>query len=367
MPYKMAKEANGGTFRIKRVPIFAQKNAKGEEALSPKKIMRAVEYGRKMQAKGYFPPVHVGHHQEYSETESAYIGYLLNLTVEKSEDFGLVVYADIAGIPDHYAAEFKSGRFPHRSIELEAKEGEEEIMSLALLSHVVPHFQFPNLIIEESNEVVNDREPALMAYARNLAKLTKQGVNVMPCPEDKKEEKYQEEKKEDKGEKKQAEGEKDIKEEYAKLKAENANLLKELAGYKKKYQEEEDGKEKMQEEDKKEDKKESMKKHSKVLDTALEFRVLGLSNDKALFYAEMGADPKDFALIKSEPKTEEPVKDTPEDTKTEEVKHPASPPSEKAQESDEQFKTFQRELARQGIEISVEQYEAGLKFAKGEK
>lgn len=93
--------------------------------------------------QGYWPPVHIGHHDEGVENKT-FAGHLDNPNIN-----GNTIFADIVDIPEEVFAVMLQGKYRYRSPEYDDQKF--EILTLALLESQPPYFkEFPILVLAKT-------------------------------------------------------------------------------------------------------------------------------------------------------------------------------------------------------------------------
>lgn len=145
MTYKATRNIKGHLV-IENVPIFVE-CTRGDLNFDAAWIAKAVEHAKIGADEGYFPPLHVRHHEGPGSAKPA--GYFrvrdvrtLTFKGERRE----AVFADLTITDPEVDEAVLMDRLPYRSVEiLDTKR--PAIDSLALLDHQVPYLELPMLMV----------------------------------------------------------------------------------------------------------------------------------------------------------------------------------------------------------------------------
>lgn len=138
----------------------------------------AVREHARLEASGYYPPVHVLHNRKDGvAVERVDIGFMRKFGMgdgSAERPNPNVLYCDIFDVKEERFATMKGRRLPYRSAEI-ASLAVPKISSLALMFNTPPVFQFPMLIIGEEKR--EKEEISLMASKGELIALSTDEAN----------------------------------------------------------------------------------------------------------------------------------------------------------------------------------------------
>lgn len=178
-----ATQLADGTFEIRDLDIF--ETCVREHPITGRRdvfdtqwLRQAVEAARERESRGYFAPVHLGHHGD-TDDEPTFAGFLHNLAVvsaadatdaaeSASEADSATLRATITSIPAEVFARIRDRRIPYRSVEI-LDPAVPEISSLALLEATVPYFKFPITAVEVHTPTATAVEAAAASESAILA------------------------------------------------------------------------------------------------------------------------------------------------------------------------------------------------------
>lgn len=143
--YDATREADG-TLVVHDVPIFLECERNGIE-FDAAWIERALERAKLAEADGYFPPLHVRHHELSDDVRPA--GFFRIKRAERVTFKGtvkLAIFADLVLTDPSAREEVLSKRLPYRSVEIYDVDN-PGIDSLALLDHEAPYLELPMLAV----------------------------------------------------------------------------------------------------------------------------------------------------------------------------------------------------------------------------
>lgn len=144
-----------GTYAIFDVPIFCcltrpiQKRVNGKTVEETLEVTQAdidgiiTNFDRERQ-RGFYPSAHISHQDAFSAEEQPGVAMLDNLCRH-----GDVLFSDLCEITEEEFKNFKSGKYPHRSVEGYDPDT-KQIAGLALLKSRRPYIPFSILRLEES-------------------------------------------------------------------------------------------------------------------------------------------------------------------------------------------------------------------------
>jgi hypothetical protein len=141
-----ATQEPDGTLVVHDVPIFLECERNGIE-FDREWIDKAVERAKQSERDGYFPPLHVRHHELSNDVRPA--GFFRITGVERVPFKGetkLAILADLVITDPTVRGEVLSKRLPYRSVEIYDVD-KPGIDSLALLDHEAPYLELPMLAI----------------------------------------------------------------------------------------------------------------------------------------------------------------------------------------------------------------------------
>lgn len=154
LSYRATREADGSLI-VHRVPIFVECE-RGEVNFDADWVTQAVERAHAAAREGYYPPLHIRHHEPATERTNSVraAGFFKVLGAEAITFKGarrLAIMADLV-ITDRYTQqEVIEKRLPYRSVEIFNVE-RPSIDSLALLDHEAPFLQLPMLMVDVTEE-----------------------------------------------------------------------------------------------------------------------------------------------------------------------------------------------------------------------
>jgi hypothetical protein len=144
--YEWVQEGN--KLIIRNVPIFVECD-RGEMSFNATWIKKAMTKAKVRQREGYFPPIHVRHHERVKAHENVQAaGFFKGKRCE-------AILADLVITDPEVANQVKDSRLPYRSVEIHSPEGDDPgLDSLALLDHDVPFLELPMLELAMSDSNV---------------------------------------------------------------------------------------------------------------------------------------------------------------------------------------------------------------------
>lgn len=148
-----ASKSKDGTMTIHSVPIFVE-CVRGENKFTAEWIDVAVKKAELSAKEGYFPPLHVKHHNSTSDEVKA-AGYFKIIGTKKITFKGamsVAVLADLIITDPSVSEDILAKRLPYRSVEIfdVTKPG---LDSLALLDHEAPYLELPMLMIHQLDDM----------------------------------------------------------------------------------------------------------------------------------------------------------------------------------------------------------------------
>lgn len=149
-----------GVLTVHRVPIFVECE-RGEHKFSADWLKKAVAYAEQRARDGYFPPLHIRHHDDDSEVRAS--GFFRIVGTEPMTFKGkqkLAILADLVVTDPLTQDDILRKRLPYRSVEIFNVEN-PAIDSLALLDHEAPFLELPMLMV--AGAPVEDRAYATLA------------------------------------------------------------------------------------------------------------------------------------------------------------------------------------------------------------
>ena len=135
---------------IHNVPIFCT-CARGDETFDERWISEAVSKAKLSESEGYYPPLHIRHHEPSTQVSDAVkaCGYFRVLGTEPITFQGsrrTAVMADLVITCPETQVDILARRLPYRSIEIFDVD-KPNIDGLALLDHEAPFLELPNLMV----------------------------------------------------------------------------------------------------------------------------------------------------------------------------------------------------------------------------
>ena len=140
---------------IHRVPIFCACE-RGDVQFDDVWIKKAVAKAKQSEREGYYPPLHIRHHEAATEANDSVraAGYFRILGAEPITFKGarrIAIMADLIITDPAVQEEVLAKRLPYRSVEIFNVE-EPSIDGLALLDHEAPFLELPMLMVSEVSE-----------------------------------------------------------------------------------------------------------------------------------------------------------------------------------------------------------------------
>lgn len=128
------------TVRINNVPVFkAYKGAKDRPNVDTRYLDEMVTNFNQLRATGWLPKIHISHTSKKGAQELPVVGFVDNLHRD-----GDTLYCDFRYLDRGlYDFDLCKGRYPDRSIELDAKR--KRLVSVALLGSSMPYFTLPQM------------------------------------------------------------------------------------------------------------------------------------------------------------------------------------------------------------------------------
>ncbi len=153
--YRATRDADG-TLVVHGVPIFVECEkvvGAGEKTrthqFDAEWIEAAVLSARAAELEGYFPPLHIRHHEDGAEVRPAGFFRVIGTTrITFKGEPRIAVLADLHVTDPDAQREILQKRLPYRSVEI-LKVSKPAIDSLALLDHEVPFLQLPMLTVTD--------------------------------------------------------------------------------------------------------------------------------------------------------------------------------------------------------------------------
>lgn len=147
---------------IHRVPIFCACE-RGEVKFDDKWIAAAVAKAKQSEREGYYPPLHIRHHEAATEaTNAVRAAGFFKITGTSSITFKgarkTAVFADLVITDPGAQHEVLSKRLPYRSVEIFNVE-KPALDGLALLDHEAPFLELPMLMVSEIVDKTTPEEP----------------------------------------------------------------------------------------------------------------------------------------------------------------------------------------------------------------
>lgn len=168
--YSATRDAQG-ILTIHRVPIFVE-CSRDEHQFDASWISQAVNRANRAAAEGYFPPLHIRHHEAGQEVRPAgYFKIVGTSPIQFKGAMRVAVLADLVVTDPAVQDEVLAKRLPYRSVEIFDAD-EPNLDSLALLDHEAPYLELPMLMVSQVDQSARG-EPAL-AFQR----LSKRGRGV---------------------------------------------------------------------------------------------------------------------------------------------------------------------------------------------
>lgn len=147
---------------IHRVPIFCACE-RGDVVFDDKWIAAAVAKAKQSEREGYYPPLHIRHHEAATEaTNAVRAAGFFRITGTSSITFKgarkTAVFADLVITDPGAQHEVLSKRLPYRSVEIFNVE-KPALDGLALLDHEAPFLELPMLMVSEIVDQTSPEEP----------------------------------------------------------------------------------------------------------------------------------------------------------------------------------------------------------------
>ena len=153
--YDATRDADGALV-IHRVPIFVE-CSRNEVQFDRSWIEKAVAKAAQAAKEGYYPPLHVRHHEATTDANDSVraAGFFRIVGAEQITFKGaprLAVLADLVVTDPAVQAEILGKRLPYRSVEIFDVE-KPSIDSLALLDHEAPFLELPMLTVKQTQQI----------------------------------------------------------------------------------------------------------------------------------------------------------------------------------------------------------------------
>ena len=149
---------SGNKLTIRDVPIFVECE-RGDMVFDAKWIDSAVDKAMIRQQEGYYPPLHVRHHEPTIAAPNVQAAGYFRITgtrlITFKGDGRTAVFADLIITDPGVAALIKEQRLPYRSVEIFDVD-KPGIDSLALLDHEAPFLELPMLSLSRVDGDLSD-------------------------------------------------------------------------------------------------------------------------------------------------------------------------------------------------------------------
>ena len=135
-----------GHLTIHRVPIFVECE-RGDMKFDAAWIAEAVKKARQAESEGYFPPLHIRHHDDGAMPQPVGFFKIVEtgpMTFKGKER--IAIFADLVVTQPHVEDDVLKARLPYRSVEI-FNVDDPAINSLALLDHEPPYLELPMLMV----------------------------------------------------------------------------------------------------------------------------------------------------------------------------------------------------------------------------
>jgi hypothetical protein len=144
-----AVRAADGTLTIRDVPIFVECK-RGDHDFDVTWIKAAVDCAMQAELEGYYPPLHVKHHDKIALTDPVRAAGYFRITGTKRIVFKgepkIAVLADLVITDATVGVDVLQKRLPYRSVEI-FNADKPQLNSLALLDHEAPYLELPMLMV----------------------------------------------------------------------------------------------------------------------------------------------------------------------------------------------------------------------------
>lgn len=153
-----ATKADDGTIVVHDVPIFAECE-RGDLEFDRDWVMAAAQEAREREAEGYWPPLHLRHHEKGPDGDAGveaagYFRVTRTGMIQLQGESRLAIYADLHFTNPVAAELVMSKRYPYRSVEIFSMNRPPKIDGLALLDHEAPFLELPMLMVSRVSEGV---------------------------------------------------------------------------------------------------------------------------------------------------------------------------------------------------------------------
>ena len=145
--YRATRDADG-VLTVHRVPIFVE-CTRGDFTADAAWLSKAVRRAHEAAVDGYYPPLHIRHHDDESDVRAA--GYFKVLGTETITFKGarrVAVLADLVVTDLCAQSDVLAKRLPYRSVEIFDVDV-PGLDSLALLDHQAPYLELPMLMVSD--------------------------------------------------------------------------------------------------------------------------------------------------------------------------------------------------------------------------
>jgi len=166
----MATKENG-ILTVHNVPIFVECE-RGELLFDGKWIAEAVENAKQGEREGYFPPLHIRHHEPSTEMNdgvraAGFFRVVGTTPITFKGARKTAIMADLVITDEGAQYQVMNSQLPYRSVEI-PRNGPPSIRGLALLDHEAPFLQLPMLMIssvkDEEGQEADCQEVALASF-----------------------------------------------------------------------------------------------------------------------------------------------------------------------------------------------------------
>lgn len=147
--YRASRDGSGALV-VHGVPVFCECE-RGDFVADAAWVEAAVQNAQRAEREGYFPPLHIRHHERGDEVRPAgYFRVTGSSRITLKGKTRLAVIADLVVTDPTVQTEVLSRRLPYRSVEI-LDVTRPAIDSLALLDHETPYLELPMLFVADDD------------------------------------------------------------------------------------------------------------------------------------------------------------------------------------------------------------------------
>jgi hypothetical protein len=166
LPGYRATRNPDGSMVVHDVPIFVECK-RGELDFNAEWISAAVDRAREAATEGYYPPLHVRHHEGGDNSDVTPAGFFRITGVHAITFKGsskLAVFADLVITNPGVSYDVLQKRLPYRSVEILDVQT-PALDSLALLDHEAPYLELPMLMVSDVRDMAGASQGPVVASA----------------------------------------------------------------------------------------------------------------------------------------------------------------------------------------------------------